>query len=332
MPDTVPAAAAGRTITCLGMDWRAEISLRETLSLLRGRTVESWTYADELNADVIVYDTDNALAQALVRRARAEGAGRVFVPSHSRDPDVITLRPPFGASRLIHSLDWASQQLAGQAPSLPDRLGGLGQQLDDLLMQPGIRAVALRAGGHRGLIDVQTRQLHWPVALELDDMAGWLLGRVELTPLGDADAVTLQALRTAATVVTPAEGLLWTIGITRSNGQLLRRLDAARPYQLRRWPDFGVIGRRSLDLRCTALLMQRPMTPLELSRLAGAPLSVIGHYLNAAALCGVLESPPRTQAAAAGVREPLVSAAAATSGLMGGMLRRLRTVLAMDGA
>lgn len=332
MPDLASTAPASRTITCLGLEWRAEISLRETLPLLRGRTAESWIYADELNADVIVYDTDNTLAQALVRRAQAEGTGRVFVPSHSSDPEVITLRPPFGASRLIQSLDWASQQLAGRAPSLPDRLGSLGQQLDDLLRQPGLRAVALRAGGHRGLIEVATRQLHWPVPLQAEDMASWLLGRVDLAPLDDREAETLQGLRAAATSVISAEGLLWTIGITRSNGQLLRRLDVTQAYQLRRWPDFGLIGRRSLDLRCTALLMQRPMTPVELARLAGAPLSIIGHYLNAAALCGVLEAPARTRAAElAREQEPSVITSSAVS-LMSGMLRRLRTALAMDGA
>lgn len=327
MAEPARSPIAARTITCLGMDWRAEVSLRETLSLLRGRTRESWVYADELNADVIVYDVDHALAQALLRREQADGSTRIFIPSHSRDPDVTALRPPFGASRLIRCLDEASARLAGQRPPPPPS-SSLCQQLDELLSQPGLRMIALQAGRHRGLIEVDTRRLRWPLALSLDEMAEWLLGRVEVSALTAEDAGRVDPLIAEAAVVTPAEGLLWALGVARSNGQLLRRLDVEQPYQLRHWPDFGLIGRRSLDLRCTTLLMQRPMTPVELARLAGTPLSVIGGYLNAALLCGALEAAAPSRAGAVPPPSARATAAAAPAeGRLGDMLRRLRMAL-----
>ena len=44
-----------------------------------------------------------------------------------------------------------------------------------------------------------------------------------------------------------------------------------------------VVGRRTLDLRCTSLLTQRELTPTQLALLSGMPLSVIGSFLNVVA-------------------------------------------------
>lgn len=316
-----------RRITCLGFDWRAEVSLKETLALLRGKTQDHWQYSDELTADVIVYETRNTLAQALVRRCQGDGAPRVFFPSSSEDEQELTLRYPFGASRLIGCLDHASRQLAGAGATYSEADdSGLCQRLDEALRTPGAVAVALRAGDQTGWIRLPEQQLHWSQPLGLDEMAGLLAGEVSVQALGLADTASLRRLAASCTHVVPAETLLWSVGITRSRGHLLSRLDATHAYRLRRWPNFGVIGRRALDLRCCSLLMQRPLTPTHLSLLAGIPLGVIGGFLNACALAGLLEE------SAAPVAElppaPATTAAATDSGL-GGMLRRIRLAFAI---
>lgn len=320
-------ASRPRKLTCVGFDWRAEVSLKETLLLLRGKTSDHWEYSDELIADVVIYDETNALAQAMVRRAGNTAAERqVFFSSSANDEQELSLRPPFGASRLIRCLDHASQQL-GNAPSAGEERGeSLCQRLDSALRTPGVHAVAIHTQGLSGLIKLAGRTLHWPQPMGVDEIAALLAGTVEVQRLGAGDALAIHRIEADASFTMPAESLLWAIGITRSKNTLLQRLDAMRQYRLLRWPDFGPIGRRSLDLRCAALLTQRELSPPSLAMLSGMPLSVIGGFLNAAALCDLLES-------TAGDRTTPLSATtapAANDSRLGGMLRRIRQVFALN--
>ncbi len=317
-----------RRISCVGFDWRAEVSLKETLLLLRGKTHDHWEYTDELLADVLVYDEHNALAQAMLRRRGSHAALRqVLFSSAGDDEQGLSMRPPFGASRLIRCLDHASTELGAAPSATSDRSDSLCQQLDVALRAPGTRAVALHTQGFSGLIRVDDLSLHWPQPMGVDETAALLSGTVEVQRIDSKDDATLQQLLAAAPVVTSAEGLLWAIGITRSRNTLLQRLYETRPYRLQRWPDFGLIGRRSLDLRCAALLTQRELTPSNLSQLSGMPLSVIGGFLNAAALCGLLEAGSATAQVPNTTRG--INADSPPSRL-GGMLRRIRQALALS--
>jgi TRAP-type C4-dicarboxylate transport system permease large subunit len=47
------ASTLPRRITCLGFDWRAEVSLKETLALLRGKTVDREGYDKAFTAALI---------------------------------------------------------------------------------------------------------------------------------------------------------------------------------------------------------------------------------------------------------------------------------------
>lgn len=320
-------AAVVRTMTCLGFDWRAEISLKETLTLLRGKTRDVWHYSDELSADVVAYDTQSTLAQALVRRAQAESAAQVFFPSTSQDEHSLTLRYPFGASRLISCLDQASSQLAGQvARREVANESSLCQTLFNALHVPDAAAVVLRAGNQHGWIRLRQRQMHWSQPLGINEIAALVAGSAQIEVVGVDEHARLAELERSAPVAAPAEALLWAIGITRSRGTLLQQLDAAAAYRLRRWPDFGVIGRRSQDLRCTALLTQRAMAPMQLSLLAGIPLGTIGSYLNACALCGLLDRPEVAAQSTAAV--PTRNPASETA--LGGVLRRIRLAFAFE--
>ncbi|NGY05666.1 hypothetical protein [Solimonas terrae] len=313
-----------RRISCIGFDWRAEVSLRETLALLNGRTTDQWQYTDEPVADVLIYDSSNALAQAVVRRTTADQARAcICFPSNNQDQGELALRYPFGASRLIRCLNHASQSLAGHGGSAADR-ESLSQRLDNAMALPRIEAIALRVGRHQGLLYPASRRIAWPVALDIDEIAGMLGGDVELTALGSADRALHDAITAQAVVEGPAEALLWAIGMTRSGGQLLGRIQTRQAYRLRRWPDFGVMGRRSADLRCTALLMQRALSVGELTQLSGLPSAVITAFLNAASLCGLLVADTASRAP-----ERIL---AGSNSRFGGVLQRIRTAFALHDA
>lgn len=320
----MPGSSCARMITCVGFDWRAEVSLKETLLLLRGKTFDRWEYSDELIADVVVYDESNALAQAMVRRANS---GQMLFSSSGSDEHGFSLRPPFGASRLIRCLDHASQQLGASSASAEERGDSLAQRLDTAMRAPGMLAVAIHTQGLSGLIKPGSGTLHWPQAMSVEETAALLSGTVEVRKLSAADLPTLLRIEAEATVTTPAESLLWAIGVTRSKNTLLQRFDTAHCYRLQRWPDFGVLGRRSLDLRCAALLTQRELSLSSLSLLAGMPLGVIGGFLNAAALCGLLEE---TAGDATTPTLPERIGTGANDSQIGGMLRRIRQIFALN--
>lgn len=314
-----------RTLTCVGFDWRAESSLKATLALLNGRTREGWEYSDDISADVVIYDPASALAQALVRNAQANNGRQIFIHSGNEDDD-LGIRLPFGASRLVRCLDHASGLLSaggqGSRPSAGTR-DGLCQQLDEALQTPGIAGVELSANGVRGYLSIAEHQLYWPTPLTLDEAVRLMTADISLRAIPHQDRTLIQTLHAGNSSPVAWEGLLWSIGITTSGGQLLRRVDANRAYRLRRWPDFGFIGRRSADLKLTALLSQKHLTPTHLTVVSGVPATLVNGFMNACALCGLLDA---SEAPASVVRTTPGPAQWNVSGVF----RRIREALAIQ--
>lgn len=316
MRDRSVVTAQRRTVACIGFDWRAELSLKATLALLGGKTADHWDYCDDISADVVIYDTGNDLGHAL---ARLPGIRQVYFPcSNEHDGEIeLTLHHPFGASRLIHCLDHASELLSGRAPADAVKQDSLCQRIDDALQAPGVVGVALLAGERSGLLVPELSALHWPVPLDLDEMARLLSADVGVRALRAGDHDILHAL--AAPDPMPAHLPLWAIGVATSGGQLLRRLDRARAYRITRWPDYSAIGRRATDSQCSSLLMQQALSPAHLSMASGLPAAVVNNFVNACALCDFLE------AAAA----PAAVAATARTHSGAGVVQRLRQALAI---
>lgn len=304
------AAIRQRRLACIGFDWRAQLSLRATLSLLAGKTQDHWDFCEDLSADAIVYEAGNALAQALARREHPEPRRQLLFPC-SADGDggqEPALRYPFGASRLIRCLDHASEQLAA-VPAETSLGDSLAQRLDEALATPGVIGVALLTGERRGLLLPAEAALRWPLALNLDETVRLLAPEVQLQVFRQADMVALNRLRLLTPQQHPWGAALWTIGTATSGGRLLRRLDPARYYRLKQWPEFGHGGRRTSDTVCANALMHRALSPEQLALAAGLPLPLANNFLNAAALCGLLQE--------GGVASD-----------KGGMLQRLRSTLA----
>lgn len=281
-----------RRLACLGIDWRSELSLKATLALLGGKTREPWTFGDGLaTADVVIYEPGNLLAQALERREPAEAPRKLFVPCDGETPEAERrLRHPFGASRLIRCLDHASEVLPAPR-QLPQR-ESLCQRIDEALASPGVRGVALLTGERRGLLLPAESALRWPLPLNGDEIARLLAPDVEVQVLRADDHAALRKLQAITPQQQPWETALWAVGVATSGGRLLRRLSEMRAYGLRRRPDFGSVGGRKSDLRCSALLLRTPMTPAQLASAAGIPPAVANNFLNAAALCDLLDGVP----------------------------------------
>lgn len=315
--------AAQRTIACMLFDWQAEASLRAVLTLIRGRTRDLWRYEDGLNADVVIYQPGNTLAEALGRRAITQRKSQLFLAvAQGEDDSERLIRYPFGpnAQRLIRALDEASLRLEGAPQSASSARASLVQRLDDALQQPGVAAIELHTADRSGLLDLANRRIIWPTALKLDEMARLLSDEVDIDALRSLPPNYQSQLGPQA-VSSPWDGALWSMGIALSGGGLLRRIAVDRAYRLTRWPDFGVIGRRSLDIRCTALLSQRALTPIELVTLSGVPEGSVHAFINASALCGLLKLSSATAVAparASGVRDSV-----------GNLFKSLRRALAL---
>lgn len=280
-----------RRLACLGIDWRAERSLKATLALLDGKTREPWAFGEGLVADVVIYEPGNPLAQALQRRESPSSPRQLFVPCDGETADAQRrLRHPFGASRLIRCLDHASEVLP--APRQGPVGDSLCQRIDEALHSPGVRGVALMTGERRGLLLPAEAALRWPLPLDGDEIARLLAPGVEIQLLRAEDYAALRKLQAITPQQHAWEAPLWTIGVATSGGRLLRRLSETRAYGLRRRPDFGTVGGRKSDLRCSALLLQAPMTPGQLASAAAIPPAVANNFLNAAALCDLLDGVP----------------------------------------
>lgn len=282
------AGGTARTITCLGLDWRSEVSLKSVLGLLQGLTTDSWRYVDEAAADVMVCNRRNPLAEAVIRRAQALHTGQVIFSTDTTDREFQTIKPPFGSSHLIECLNLASQKLLGVRREPDPVQSPLAAQLDAALNDPGVEIIQLQQGRQQGYLMVASRTLHWPTPLTPEEIAAWLSEPVTVQALTRHQADLLKASPNGLPPGYAAEGLLWSVGMTRSDGRLFTRLNPDYGYQLERLPDFGDIEPRPKDLQSLALLQRQSLSLPHLAHQTRMPMAVIHTLINACALCGIL--------------------------------------------
>ena len=310
------------SVACLGLEWRVEVSLKSLLGLLKDRLSVAWQHSDDINADVIIYDPASPLAQAVLRREDTGGQHRVMVPCSASDPGPSGLALPIGASRLTQCLERASILLGLPTEARRGERPGLCQRLDDLLQAADTVGVIVTAGGHRGLLNPARKSIHWPHELDADVLAGLVVGEVAVEPMRATEEVEFHRTAQDAIVSIPWDMPLWAVGIGTSGGRLLRRLDAKRPYQLSRWPDFGVLGRRGSDIQCAALLTQKELSPEALAARTGLPIAKVYGFINACALCGLLQEGGVAADTAPG-------APVRPESFASGMLKRIRKALSL---
>lgn len=311
-------------LCCVGLEWQTEQSLKGLLSMLGEKAPGHWHCVDDVaQADLVLYEPGNVLAQALLRRA---GQDRLFVPCTSKPgDDPLALRIPIGPTRLVAVLEHAIRRLKGSAPDPVERTS-LCQALDDALQTRHLAGVAMSSSGEVGFLSPQHRGLYWPRKLDTDELAAILLDGARVRAFGEQDRALVDSLREVTPQMLTWDGVLWAIGVSKSSGRLLARLNPRTHYRLTRWPDFGLIGRRSTDIRCTALLTQKAFSPNALGALTSIPEARVFGFYNAAALCGIL----KPDVAATSLAEmPMPAGTLPETSFVGGMLRRLRAALVL---
>lgn len=320
MFNTSTGHASAHSLVCLGLDERTEASLKSLLGLLKGKTPSAWKIVENIDANVIIYNPGSPLAQALLRREERQATGHVFVPCSDHDPGKEGLSLPLRAERLLNCLQAASSRLGKQA--IPAADDNLCERLDLLLQNKSVIAVEIVAGTNTGVINPTRKTISWEQSLDADAVAQMVLSDVSLRPLQISDLNVLRNLEHKMKQHQSWDAALWAIGVGTSRGQLLPRLRANQPYRLTRFPDFCLIGRRSSDVKATALLTHKSMTPNELVAETGFSDARVFGFINACALSGLLEV---VQPA-----EQVVSAQAKVEGdapPASGMFQRIRRAL-----
>lgn len=316
------------SLACVGLEGHVEVSLKSLLGILKNKISGSWQHSEDINSDVIIYNPTSPLALAMLRREsrpKANGRGaHIFIPCSSEDPGADGLTLPLRADRLLHCLQVAAAQLATLGTTDTARHTNLCERLDALLQTRDVIAVSITVGNKTGLISPARQMIHWPRPLDTDGIAQLIMDDVTLQPLVAGDLDKLRHMEQEMHERMSWDAVLWAIGVSTSQARLLPRLDSRKAYKLKRWPDFGPIGRRSSDIKCTALLTHKSLTPPELAAATGLSEARISGFLNACALCGFLEeAQPVSRANLASNRiNPEASIA-------GGMLQRIRKALAL---
>lgn len=327
MPSSLLAqpTRSGFSLSCVGLDWNTELSLKSLLTVIGDKAPGDWCYVtDVASADVVLYDPANALAQALLRRSQSSPAGKIFVACTSRSAeDGLHLRTPISPSKLISILEFAVSRLDAHAVA-PGDSPSLCQRLDSALRAPEVVGVTLSTSTDTGLICIAQRAIYWPRRLTADELASILLDSATVKPftLRDTDAVRL--MNAVLPSMVNWDATLWAIGVSTSAGRLLSRLDRKASYRITRWPDFGVIGRRSSDIRCSAMMAQRAFSADDIARATGIPAPTVYGFVNASALCGMLKAD-----AVAELSAPLPGSALPSNSFAGGVIRKLRQVFSL---
>lgn len=319
MFNTSTGHASTHSLVCLGLDDRTEASLKSLLGLLKGKTASAWKIVENIDANVIVYNPGSPLAQALLRREEKQATGHVFVPCSDHDPGKEGLSLPLRAERLLNCLKAAAAKLGNQSD--PAEKETLCERLDALLQNKSVIAVEIVAGTNTGVINPTRKTISWEQALDADAVAQIVLSEVSLRPLPIEDLNLLRNLEHRMQQHQSWDAALWAIGVGTSRGQLLPRLRADQSYRLTRFPDFCLIGRRSSDIKATALLTHKSMTPKELIAETGFSEARVFGFINACALSGLLEVVEPTTAASAPTK------ASAQAHPATGMFQRIRRVL-----
>ncbi|PTU32830.1 hypothetical protein [Stenotrophobium rhamnosiphilum] len=317
------------SLACIGLEGHVEVSLKSLLGILKNKTSGSWQHSEDINSDVIVYNPASPLAMAMLRREskpRANGrSAHIFIPCSSEDPGADGLTLPLRADRLLHCLQVATVQLSAAMSTIgATKHASLCERLDGLMQTRDLIAVSITVGNKTGLINPARQMIHWPRSLDADGIAQLIMEDVTLQPLLAADLDKLRHMEQEMHERMPWDAVMWAIGVSTSQARLLPRLDLRKSYKLKRWPDFGPIGRRSSDIKCTALLTHKSLTPPELAAATGMSEARISGFLNACALCGFLEeAQPVSRANPANIHMN------SEASIAGGMLQRIRKALAL---
>ncbi len=220
-------------------------------------------------------------------------------------------------------------------------IGGMEEQFaaEGVLVASGAKAItqAIRAGGRQRQGHVLLRQ-GMQTRLLIDFENDQMVSASSLTPAALAeelaasfDQLRMQAISAFAYErlsrglhAHPLRPLLWQWGQQSRGWQDLDAKLAAAKVRLLRWPDFRVLGRQHDSFRLCSLLLRRPSSVDECTRLLDMPAERVLSFVHPAFLCGYANLEPATAESAPAPASPVRSPAREDGTLLARMWRSVR--------
>lgn len=347
------------TLTVLGLSLRDEILVKSLLNVVSSNTQAEWSFTDEMDADLVLYDPQSPFARTTIQKFQHSGRPScvaLLYGNESKDvssaPMPRSIRAPLRVGEFMELLDATSD--TGRKPSTPvmastreDRMtaGGSAGLPEEALSSISISSQQWLTDVLQALIadsDASRSKALWRVEIDgcslelllpekrfvLRDTKMTIDALVELALRVRVDSV-LRLNRTLSdtssrtgSIGKPVDALLWRIGLRMMPAPDAPWLQDDVTVRLKRWPDFGHLGAQKIHLAFTAYLTKSSWRIDALLETSGQSRSELHAFLGACGLIGLLDitpAPPSTTAAPIAARRLGVS----------GLFRSLRNALRM---
>lgn len=306
-----------RTLTACGLALRDEILVKSVLQVTASRLSSAWRYVDGFDCDVALREPGTAVGADGGRSANTRAPIFVTLKRGARtsSSSLTTLHWPLRVSELVDLLNHFSapdgRRLASNSPTL-ETVGEAAKTVHSPLVSAlwaltqgtsgQFAYAALALGGTTIFIDLTRRIFRSKNELSPDAIGA--LARLTMAPCVNKISAEDWNVIDSGFQTQPLDALLWSCGMHGPASGLLPWLQGANAFALRQWPDLGRVGGKSAYVGLSARLMQRAYTVAELSRDTSLNVIEIHAFINACALCGLINknrvetSEPRPVAAA----------------------------------
>jgi hypothetical protein len=286
-----------------GQPKNVHVAVESMLGLVLPMLGNRWRMGEASTSDVVLLDA--ATLDELNRNGSARPAALYVVFEQPTPPPAnafCTVRRPLNSSTLIEVLHKAHAELArrqnGRVETTIIRRG-VGKDANEprgiqasmrtavrWVLQGGTTAVTVMSTKQTRILSVLP-ELGFTTRLDSAEIAGLIRsnGQVILLTLDDKGKRELSGKQRKYYPLAKLEWIYWLAG---SNGELRAELDAAKPYILSRWPDFGRLPHYRADVRMASLLKADALSLGELSERAGVRIETATNFLNACWSLGLL--------------------------------------------
>ena len=308
-----------------GQSKNARAAAESMLKLLQPMLGNRWRMEEASTSDVVILD---AAALDDLNKSGTARPGALYVVFEESTPPPAnafsTVRRPLNSSQLIEVLHKAQATLGKrtsdgtETADVTQRLGKDSAGLSGIqtsmrtaiswVLQSRSAAVTVTSLGQAHLFSVLP-DLGFTTQLDSSEIADLIRsnGQVNVVTLNDEQRKELFSKHRKYYPLKKLEWIYWLAG---SNGELRPELDAATPYRLWRWPDFGRLPHYRADVRMASLLKAEAMAVGELSERACVRAETATNFLNACWSLGLLTSSSTQESAEtsteAGSRLPIV--------------------------
>lgn len=297
------------TVTTIGLPVRKELLIKSLLRIVNGKTINSWSFTDESNADVAIFEFDSVESASLLTQSQATSKPRgVLLTSADLAGsygDRLTLSDPIRRADLLALLDSVSNQITvSTRDSVTCQMATVvsSSRVSPNPFQFAEALHALIGRASRDVFQVETAgvTLHVvPAARALlvkepvnEETLLRILGKTDEVRVTLMPSALAQRLVAQGAKPEPIDWLLWRLGLQGAGDQLLPMLASTARFALRRWPDFGRLKHDQNHMRMAAWLTCAPLSIDEVVSSAGLSANSVRAFINACALCDLIEVHP----------------------------------------